>query len=176
MSSLPQLRMKHALSVLPEERPLPFPYQLRVATERDVRGIGEVLSEAFGDEWSDERVLDVLLRHPDVPKTFVIDHEGTIVATASYQLMPDAFPQSGWVHYVGASSRTKSLGLGYIVSRAVLDECLRQEKKDVYLTTDDFRLPAIRTYLKLGFHPDCWHESHASRWATLKDSLGNASP
>jgi mycothiol synthase len=163
--------MRHPLSELPELRPLPSPYQLREATDDDARGIGEVLSEAFGDTWSDHRVFDILLHHPEVPRTFVVDHEGSIVATASYQMMPNAFPDSGWVHYVGATARHNGLGLGYIVSRAVLEECLRLEMKDVYLTTDDFRLPAIRTYLKLGFQPDCWHDSHPTRWATVIQNL-----
>jgi mycothiol synthase len=32
------------------------------------------------------------------------------------------------------------------------------------LETDDWRLAAIRTYLRLGFEPDPVEEEHAARW------------
>ncbi|HHY83306.1 MAG TPA: hypothetical protein GX505_11630 [Clostridiales bacterium] len=32
------------------------------------------------------------------------------------------------------------------------------------LETDDFRLPAIKTYFRLGFQPKFTHESHPDRW------------
>jgi mycothiol synthase len=35
---------------------------------------------------------------------------------------------------------------------------------EAILDTDDFRLPAIRTYLRLGFTPEISADDHAHRW------------
>ena len=44
------------------------------------------------------------------------------------------------------------------------------------LWTDDWRLPAIKTYLNLGFEPDIEHESHPERWRAVFEKLGNVGP
>lgn len=40
------------------------------------------------------------------------------------------------------------------------------------LQTDDFRLPAIRTYLNLGFTPMIVHENQFARWVLVFAQLG----
>ena len=42
----------------------------------------------------------------------------------------------------------------------------------LYLMTDDWRLPAVKTYLQLGFEPDLYDDDHEGRWAKLRDTLG----
>jgi mycothiol synthase len=46
---------------------------------------------------------------------------------------------------------------------------------EVFLLTDDHRLPAIKTYLNLGFEPDLWHESHPGRWQAIMQRLSEQS-
>lgn len=151
---------------------LPSGYALREATLHDAPAIAGVLTRAFEEPWDVDRVRTVLLDHPEVPITFVIDREGVPVATASYQLMPKDFPHSGWVHYVGANPTESGKGLGRIAVLAVLRRAQEDGRTDAYLTTDDPRLPAIRTYLRLGFAPDMWHESHAERWRAVYQAMG----
>jgi len=43
---------------------------------------------------------------------------------------------------------------------------------DVDLTTDDPRLPAIKTYLKLGFLAYETDPSHPARWDMVEEKLG----
>lgn len=171
--NLPQLRMRRAdLEGLPAMPSLPSGYALREAAAGDAAAIAGVLTRSFVAEWDAARVRSVLLDHPEVPTTFVIDREGVPVATASYQLMPKDHPQSGWVHYVGAEPSESGKGLGVAVVLAVLHRAKEDGRVDAFLTTDDPRLPAIRTYLKLGFAPDMWHESHAERWRAVYQALG----
>jgi len=157
--------MRRGLAALPEERELAPEYELRVATSADAAALADLLSKAFDEPWDERRVEQVLLNHPGVPETYVIEHGGTLVATASYQVMPEEFPGLGWVHYVGADSTHRGRSLGYLVVLAVLRRCADEEMTGAMLTTDDPRLPAIQTYLKLGFEPDMWHPSHPERWA-----------
>ena len=42
----------------------------------------------------------------------------------------------------------------------------------VTLDTDDFRLPAIKNYLNLGFVPDYLRENHVLRWENIFEKLG----
>lgn len=171
--NLPQLRMRRPdLEGLPSHLPLPDGYTLREATEADAEAIAGVLSRSFAEPWDVARVRSVLLDHPLVPATFVIARGDVPVATASYQIMPKDFPTSGWVHYVGAEPAESGKGLGYAVVLAVLERIRAAGHTDAFLTTDDPRLAAIRTYLKLGFAPDMWHESHPDRWRQIYLALG----
>jgi mycothiol synthase len=165
------MRRPH-LEAIPEPCPLPARYALREATEADGPALAGVLTRAFAEPWSVERVNEVLLAHPEVPTTFLIEHAGVPMATASFQLKPEEFPASGWVHYVGAEPAHAGRGLGAAVVVAVLRAARDAGKQDAMLTTDDPRLPAIRTYLKLGFEPDLWHPSHPERWQAIYAALG----
>jgi mycothiol synthase len=164
---LPQLRMIHHLRSLPAPVALPDGYRVRLAVPEDAPSIARVLTESFEEPWDVDRVQDVLLANAEVPKTFVVDWEGEPVATASYQVMPDRFPHTGWLHYVGADPVHRGKRLGYAVSFAVMQEAVICRRSDIRLTTDDWRVPAIRVYLELGFEPDSWHETHSGRWAEV---------
>jgi hypothetical protein len=37
-----------------------------------------------------------------------------------------------------------------------------------YLTTQDFRVSAIKTYLRLGFEPELTEADHCARWNELR--------
>jgi mycothiol synthase len=167
----PQLRMKRDMRLPLPEMTLAKEFVLREAGPEDSDAIAKLLSLAFGDDWTVERVNSVLLLHPEVPKTFVITSGERPIATASYQVMPQHTPGDGWVHYVGADPEMKGFALGYNITLAVLQEAKDRGCPWVYLTTDDHRLPAIRTYEKLGFQPDCHHESHEMRWRAVRQEM-----
>ena len=44
----------------------------------------------------------------------------------------------------------------------------------IYLRTDDHRLAAIATYLKLGWRPRTWDEDSRRRWQAVGEALGLA--
>jgi mycothiol synthase len=164
--NLPQLQMRRwNLDSLPDGDP-----RVRRARPSDVPALAQVLTLAFDEEWSEERVLDELLEDPDVPVTFVAVHVGQIVATASLQHKA-GFPDAGWVHWVAVAPECRGLKLGRAVTLAVLHAARNKGKTQSGLTTDDFRLPAIRTYLGLGFEPDPCHPSHPERWAEIVKKL-----
>jgi mycothiol synthase len=168
----PQLRMRHPLKGPPGPIPaLPTGYTLRVATAADEVALGVLLTEAFNVPWDIARVHKDLLDDPHVPVTFVIDCGDELVSTASFQYRPEVFERSGWVHWVGSTTRHAGKKLGQIVTMAVVHEGVRRGVPDIYLQTDDFRLPAIKSYLNCGFEPDAWHETHATRWTAVMKEL-----
>jgi mycothiol synthase len=164
--------MIHRLQTMPPERGLPPEYALRLARPEDGPALASLLNAAYQDHWDAARVNEVLLENDDVPLTWVVDRDGSVVAVASYQRMPAKFPESGFIHYVAADADHSGKGLGYAVTRAVLAHVASQSHDNVRLTTDDWRLPAIATYLKLGFEPESWHESHPERWNVVLAKLG----
>lgn len=170
---LSQLRMKRPnLDGLPPIPDLPLGFHLRKASPADAGILAELLGSAFQDGgWSAERVRNELLSHPDCPATFVVVHEGKAAATATLLLQPQEHPGSGTLHWVASDPSHRGKQLGLIVSLAVLHEARRLGCEYSLLLTDDFRLPAIKTYLKLGYEPDCWHDSHAGRWQTILENV-----
>jgi mycothiol synthase len=164
------MRRPH-LDNLPQHSPLPEGYNLHLMTPEEWNGVANVLQTAFEDAWDIARVQREFVDAPDVIETYVITHNGEVVATASARLLPDAYPNSGYVHYVGALYGHKGKRLGYEVTLATLQKFVELGCKDAVLETDDHRLPAIKTYLNLGFVPENRHESHPQRWEAVQENL-----
>jgi mycothiol synthase len=147
-------------------------YTLRKFGETDLKPLASLLSKAFdNDEWTAARVREVLTDHPDVPATFVIDYLGWPVATASALLDPNGPKETGTLHWVAADPAHGGKRLGYVVSLAVLHEIAKYGCTNADLLTDDHRLPAIKTYLNLGFAPENRDETHASRWEEVRGKI-----
>ncbi|HZO87655.1 MAG TPA: GNAT family N-acetyltransferase [Chthonomonadaceae bacterium] len=163
-----QLAMRRPnLEGLPEIPSLPPGYTLRARREGDLEGLAALLQRAFPEtEWTPARAHAELVTDPDVKQTFVILFAGQPVATAS-ALVPARSPEVGTIHWVGVDPAHRGQRLGYLISLAVLNEFVRLGCTSAQLLTDDHRLPAIKTYLKLGFVPELRGESHGERWARI---------
>lgn len=171
MSGLPQLQMRRDdLAGLPAVVPPPG-VVIRPAVEADARGIAACLSAAFAEPWDEERVRTTLLRHPEVLGTFVAEAGGVIVATASAAHQPGLYGDAGVLHWVASLPGHGGKGLGGLVSLAALHLCAERGMVAGMLLTDDQRIPAIRTYRKLGFRPFMHHRSHPDRWRAILGTL-----
>ena len=154
---------------------LPRGLALRESVPEDAPALALLLRSSFEDDrWTEERVRSSLTEAPDVARTFVIADGTTLLATASARLLPEQYPGSGYVHWVAASPASRGQRLGYWVSLAVLHEFVRLGCRNAVLETDDFRLPAIKTYLNLGFGPVHRDETHPARWAVSLERLTSA--
>ena len=166
------LMRRDNLDHLPAMPSLPEGYQLREYAEGDTPALAEVLTSAFDDaNWTEDQVRAKLIAAPEVSKTFVVTFEGRPVATTSVRLLPDRFPDSGYVHWVAVHADHQGMRLGYIVVLATLREFARLGCKDAVLETDDNRLAAIKTYQNLGFHPEHRDPLHIDRWAKVAADL-----
>lgn len=160
------------LEALPGMPDLPPGFEVRPVREEEVGSLAQLLTAAFnGEEWTSERVRRELTQDTTVQTVYVVTDGKTVIATASARLLPDAFPGSGYVHWVGAAPEMKGRQLGTIVTLATLQEFVALGCADAVLETDDHRLPAIRTYLKLGFQPVLKDEIHQERWEKIDAAL-----
>jgi mycothiol synthase len=149
---------------------LPVGYYLRHYQQGDEHAWNQLVHEGFNPhydfnihmkadpEFQPERVLFVV--NNDLP-----------VATASAWLSPKFGPHTGVIHMVAANSGYRGKRLGYWVSLAVLHRFVIEGRLDAMLNTNDFRLPAIKTYLNLGFEPVLVHENQRSRWNEILQKL-----
>lgn len=76
------------------------------------------------------------------------------------------------IGYVAVRPESRGKKLGYKLLMYILAEMRRRNIASVYLRTDSFRLPAIKTYLKCGFYPHIKNENEKRRW---QDALDKAS-
>ena len=170
----PQLRLHRALEhPLPPQGPLPPGFSLRPYAPGDEAAWARLLHEnrELGD-WDEARVREMLAR--DDPKvlaegTFFITRNGELVATACTVRHRSDRPdrellEIGWV---GVARSARGRRLAYILSRHLLAYWQARAVGDVYILTDDWRLAAIVTYLRLGFRPEITHPSHVERWRKL---------
>ena len=165
----PDARMSH----WPEWQ-VPTGYLLRHFRKGDEEAYLELMHIAGFNDWNRDNLNAVL--KSAVPNGIVfVEHVATakIVATAmgwhkQSPLFPDGY-EMGWV---AADSTHKGKGLGQIVTNAATRALLEHGARRIYLLTDDWRLPAIKTYLKVGYVP-LYHKPGMKRyWHKLFITLG----
>jgi mycothiol synthase len=131
-----------------------------------------------GDEAAWERIIRVTFENPTYEfnqvmksdpayrpeRVLFVVHGDEPVATASAWQVDRFGPVIGYLHMVGVSPEHQGKHLGYWVSIAVLHQFVEAGRMEAVLQTDDFRLPAIKTYVRMGFEPLLVHENQRERW------------
>jgi mycothiol synthase len=170
------MRRPH-LRDLPEIPRLSAGYTLRQAVSpRDDAGLAEALTAAFGERWDIPRVQTRLTATPDVRAVYVVICGDTVVATASNRWMPEQYPDAGVVHWIGTRPDYARQGLASALLVHLLRVFDSERRAAAVLETQDFRLPAIRAYLKFGFLPvyEVNGEDHRAVWSAIFQQLFDA--
>jgi ribosomal protein S18 acetylase RimI-like enzyme len=172
-------------------KPLPLFYSLRTCSFSaiEVEQISTVLDMAYGiqhRQWTPERVKTTLCDQITIRKTFVIDFldpkadpptfkASNIVACGSIRLH-EKYPGKGFINWIAVHPDHQGQGLASIIVFTILKEFFQDYKfKEVALETQDTSLPAIVTYLKLGFLPTITDETHEERWKKIFPLIGMSS-
>jgi mycothiol synthase len=130
-------------------------YRLRQYSPDDLAAYLDLMHLA-GFEHFNPAFLDGMLRRILPRGFFVIEEQaaGLPVASAMATHNPcDLHPCGGELGWVAAHPAHAGRGLGLAVCAAVVRRYLEMGYERIYLKTDDWRLPAIKVYLKLGFRP-----------------------
>lgn len=101
-----------------------------------------------------------------------LDHQGVHVGTVTAIYHPDK--RIGNVHMVGIRTEWRGKGLNKYLCMLALDMLAKQDLKYIYLTTDEWRVPAIKGYLRAGFVPVDYDTDMPQRWAKVLRDLGLA--
>jgi len=110
-------------------------------------------------------------RIPEDGHFLIRKQDGEIVAHSNIQLNEHK-PNTATVHFVAVKEECRGYRLGYSVSEMVLDYAEEHHVPIMYLTTDEFRIPAIKIYLKLGFRPVMWDKDMRARWFPILKEIG----
>lgn len=178
----PQLQMVWPEALLDgaPEPVLPADYHLRIFDPAsDTERYLALVHKAGFTDFTADRVAGCLNRVlPD--GFFVVDHmpadaparTGEIVATAMASHAPTPLHRyGGELGWVAGSPAHAGKGLGMAVCAAVVRRFLSAGYRRIYLLTDDWRLPALKIYLKLGFVPFLFTTGMAARWQAVCDKL-----
>jgi mycothiol synthase len=126
-------------------------------------------------EYTEEKVVSTLTGLPKFHAEgllFVTTEEDTPVATACAWLERNDDWRFGQVHMVAVVPEHQGKRLSYWVSVAVCHVYKAWGVPEVYLTTDEFRLAAVKVYINLGFKPVMRTLEHYDRWITVYRSYG----
>lgn len=171
--SPPQLLMWYPSQRSPLVQPVPEPYFLRPFVDGDQTAWSALLNgNGQLGTWTAERVqgeVDGALVAGG--QTFAVCAGELVACAGVYDRLrsDEACWEIGWI---AAHPLHAGRGLGLQVAAAAVRFALALDSRPIYLLTDDFRLPAIKTYLKMGFVADLSHPSYAERWLRIFGDLG----
>ena len=153
---------------------VPAGYRLRTFQPGDAAAHAALMVKAGFADWTPEKLAPWLKRVlPD--GFFVIEHvaTGALAATAMATHNPtELHPSGGELGWVAGDPAHKGSGLGLAVSAAAVARFLGAGYRRVYLQTDDWRLAAVKVYLRLGLVPLLHAPDMAGRWRALCEKLG----
>ena len=153
---------------------LPRGYSLRTYREGDAPAYVRLMNRAAFESWSGATARETSKRC--LPKGIffaVHDDTGLLAATtcAVHNPDPPLHPSGGELGWAAADPDHRGKGLGYVTSAAVTRRFLDAGYTRIYLRTDDHRLAAIKTYLKLGYVPLLHASDMEARWRRACDKL-----
>ena len=104
---------------------------------------------------------------------FVLAPNGQKIATST--LIHNKEKNSGYLHMVAAIPDYRGMGLGHAMLSFAMSLAEERGIEHCILTTDDYRLPAIKNYLVGGFRPVLYDDPESdmrARWLSVAQNLG----
>ena len=167
-----QLSMKLHKYAAPA-RELPAEYEIRNYRPGDREALKDAVIALTIERMTDASLDEKILCHAGlVPEEslFIVWKGETPVGTACGYLTPEA--GKGTLHMVSVLASESGHGLGQLVCAKATEWLIGQNAPVIDLTTDDFRMPAVMTYLRLGYLPVIDDEEMFDRWQQMFARLG----
>lgn len=86
---------------------------------------------------------------------------------ATLTVIPNYETMEGYIHMVACNEKFRGRGYGTFLNAWAVWVLKKEKMKTAYLTTDDFRIPAIKSYLRAGFIPEYNAEDSPERWEKI---------
>ena len=170
----PQLEMiRDHLDDLPKIH-IPEGYAVRTYRVGDEPAWCRIMEGQVGENWTIEKCRERLTHNERFKpeNLFFITYADSPVASTCAWTSDKVSPDIGLVHMVAALPEHHGKGLGHLLNALVLHRLHELGYKRAYLLTDDWRLAAIKSYLRAQFRPLNTHESHPERWEKIFEKLG----
>ncbi len=172
-----QLKMRRAaMPVKKRELPPGYAYQSYTGQEEQVEDWLTLCLDALIPDRDPKWFATCITEYPDLcPQRdlfFVVEQStGARVATSAAVCHGD----EGYIHMVAAAPSVRGKGIGHAMLSHALFALEERGCTYTVLTTDDFRLAAIKTYLDAGFVPEIEQDPESdvrARWNAVLVALG----
>jgi mycothiol synthase len=154
----------------------PEGYRLRTYRESDENSLVGLLRRA-GFDFTMGKLRDVLLQC--LPGgCFVVEHGATEALAATMMgrhLASPAHPFGGRIDWLASDPDHRGRGLATLCARSATRRLLESGYEDIWVTTDDHRLGAIKIFLGIGFRPAISDENRM-RWRRVFEQLALSNP
>lgn len=154
------IRYADTVSAVPNPAP---GYELRQVSLDDRHSYDQTFATAFDDP----SPFGDLMKHALPDGFFVVEHipTGTVVASSVAAVYKKSqHPDGHSLQWVVSHSDHRGTGAGQATIAAATQALADQAPNYSYLSTDDFRIPAISIYLKLGWKPLLFEDGQYARW------------
>jgi len=172
---LPQLRMVWPKNLMGQDLGYhpPTGYKLRLYQSGDEERFFEIMSLAGWEGWNQETLSPWLAKIiPDGWFMVIKEENKQIVCTAmALHNYKGSYPFWGELGWLASDPSHSGKGLGLVASAAVTERLMDAGYRNIQLFTEDFRLPAIKTYLRLGYIPSIYEEVMIERWKEICQSI-----
>lgn len=149
----------------------PAPYRTRTADESDEDAFLSLMQDC-GWEFTRERTDYCYARLLPGGWWVVTDELGAIVASAmGLHNYSGRSPLSATLGWVACSAEHRGNKLGSVVVSAVVDRLLQIGYREIELYTEAFRLPAIKSYFRLGFVPYIYDQRVQMTWQRVCEEI-----
>lgn len=128
----------------------------------------DIIEDAFGMHFDFEFLINAGDYSPE--KVLYLKKDEKIIATTT-AVENSKYPGEGWFRMVGVRKDAQGMGAGKKISLAALNSLKARGYKSAVLSTDDFRIPAIKLYLSVGFEPVYEDSTHKARWQKIFEQL-----
>ena len=115
----------------------------------------------------------LMLDWPDYSedKNFFIVADGEPAATLTVVCHPENM--EGYIHMVACKEKFRGRGFGTLLNNLALKVLKDEGMETAYLTTDDWRIPAIKSYLRAGFVPVIPVGDMDARWKAVFEKINS---
>jgi GNAT superfamily N-acetyltransferase len=151
---------------------VPAGYTIRPYRDGDEERLTPVFQVCFDSGWSPDRIIKTFVEDFcwSPARMCVLCHGDETVGTATAWEARERRGH-GMLSYLAILPEHRGKRLGYVLTARVLNLLERMGYPDVWVATDDWWLPAIQIYLKLGFAPVYTDKSHKERWEIIRHKL-----
>jgi mycothiol synthase len=155
--------------VLPVEPHRPPPYCIRSYRPGDEATFLALMAKTDFDPWDDQKLAYNMGRVIPDGWFFAVESEsenvvGTVMCLHNYS---GNAPFTGDVGWLACDPKHRGHGLGYALTARAVTRFVQAGYARIQLHTEYYRLPAIKTYLKLGFLPVLDSPEIHSLWAEV---------
>ena len=152
---------------------LPPGYRVRPYQDGDEPRFFTVMELAGWPGWDADRLGPWQQRL--LPQSwFMVVHEDSHELVATGMALKDCCEfgqQGGEIGWIAVDPAHRGQGLGFAISAAATRRLIQEGYRHIHLYTEDWRLAALKTYLKLGYIPLLYAPDMMERWRSVCSRL-----